>query len=63
MQDPQQRKNFWIGNGLLAAALLTLVFLGQLYEALGAMAMVLWMGLAGVGMYFVMKDKGSGHPD
>ena len=63
MRDPKQRKNFWLGNGLLAAALLTLIFLGQLYEALGAAAMVLWMALAGAGMFFVMKDKGPGTND
>jgi hypothetical protein len=63
MRDPKQRKNFWLGNGLLAAALLTLIFLGQLYETLGAAAMVLWMALAGAGMYFVMKDKGPGTND
>lgn len=66
MQDPRkQRLNFWLGNGLLAAALLTLFFLGPLSEALGIGAMVLWMALAGVGMYFIMQDKGprSDQPD
>jgi hypothetical protein len=65
MEDPKQRTNFWLGNGLLAAALLSLFFLGPLSELLGAGAMMIWMGLAGVGMYFIMKDKGpqSGGPD
>lgn len=58
MEDPKQRAHFWIGNGLLAAALLTLFFLGPLSELLGFGAMVIWMALAGVGMYFIMKDKG-----
>lgn len=60
IKDPKQRKNFWIGNGLLAAALLCLSFIGPLSELMGAGAMALWMALAGAGMYFVMKDKGPG---
>ncbi|MFA5080954.1 MAG: hypothetical protein WC474_00240 [Hydrogenophilaceae bacterium] len=59
MQDPtKQRTHFWIGNGMLAAALATLFFLDPLSELLGIGAMVLWMALAGVGMYFIMLDKG-----
>lgn len=58
MQDTQHGPKFWIGNALLALALVALLFLGTLWEHLGVGAMVLWMGLAGVGMYFVMADKG-----
>lgn len=58
MRDPKQRIQFWLGNGLLGAALLTLFFLGPLSELLGMGAMLLWMALAGAGMYFVMQDKG-----
>jgi hypothetical protein len=53
--------SFWIGNGLLGLSLVLLIFLGSLWELLGVGAMVLWMILAGVGMYFVMKDKGPGN--
>lgn len=60
MQEPHHGPRFWIGNGLLAAALLALFFLGTLWEHLGVGAMLLWMGLAGLGMYFVMTDKGAG---
>jgi hypothetical protein len=65
MQDDKHGPNFWLGNGLLALALVTMFFLGALWEALGVWAMGLWMGLAGAGMYFVMKDKGpsSNMPD
>lgn len=58
MQDPKQRKNFWIGNSLLGVALFSLFFMGPLSEIMGMWAMILWMALAGVGMYFVMQDKG-----
>lgn len=60
MRDPKQRTQFWIGNGLLAVSLLSLFFMGPLSELLGAWAMGVWMGLAGIGMYFVMQDKGPG---
>ncbi|NTV95333.1 MAG: hypothetical protein HGA75_07930 [Thiobacillus sp.] len=59
MQDPKkQRTHFWIGNGLLALSLASLFFMDPLSKALGIGAMVLWMSLAGVGMYFIMLDKG-----
>jgi hypothetical protein len=59
MQDPKkQRTQFWLGNGMLALSLACLFFMAPLSEALGVGAMVLWMGLAGAGMYFIMQDKG-----
>lgn len=65
MNDPQHTPNFWIGNALLGLSLVMLIFLGSLWEALGVWAMVLWMALAGIGMYLVTKDKGpsSNMPD
>jgi hypothetical protein len=59
MQE-KHRRDFWIGNVLLGVSLIMLIFLGALWEALGVWAMMLWMVLAGVGMYFVTKDKGPG---
>lgn len=55
MSNPQQKPAFWIGNGLLALALAILFFLGPLSEMLGAWTLILWMGLAGVGMYLITK--------
>ncbi|MDP2832008.1 MAG: hypothetical protein Q8Q28_01670 [Pseudomonadota bacterium] len=65
MNDPQHTSSFWLGNALLGVSLLMLIFLGSLWESLGVWTMVLWMGLAGTGMYLVMKDKGpsSNMPD
>jgi len=65
VNDPQHTTSFWLGNALLGVSLLMLIFLGGLWEALGAWTMALWMGLAGAGMYLVMKDKGpsSNMPD
>lgn len=48
--------NFWIGNGLLALAFLILVFMETLSAMLGLGAVVLWMAVAAIGMYFVMKS-------
>lgn len=54
-------RNFWLGNGILAVAMLTLLFMEPLSNALGIWAVVLWMVLAAVGMALVMSDK-SGDP-
>ncbi|MCU0841387.1 MAG: hypothetical protein MUC79_06670 [Thiobacillaceae bacterium] len=59
MQDGGHGSRFWIGNALLALALVMLFFLGALWAHLGVWAMGLWMALAGAGMYFLMTDKGA----
>lgn len=61
MNTGKRSRNFWIGNGILAVAMLTLLFMGPLSEAMGIWAAVLWMALAAVGMTLVMSDK-SGEP-
>jgi hypothetical protein len=48
----------WLGNALLGLSLVLLIFLGSLWEIMGSLAMVLWMILAGVGMYLVTRDQG-----
>jgi hypothetical protein len=65
VNDPHNPATFWLGNALLGLSLVMLIFLGNLWEAFGVWAMVLWMGLAGTGMYLVTKDKGpsSNMPD
>jgi hypothetical protein len=54
-------RNFWIGNGILALAMLMLFFMGPLSDRLGIWAAVLWMVLAAVGMALVMSDN-TGEP-
>lgn len=61
LKTGKRSHNFWIGNGVLAVAMLTLFFMGPLSDALGIWAAVLWMVLAAVGMALVMSDK-SGEP-
>ena len=60
MNSNPHTSSFWLGNALLALALVMLIFLGSLWEALGIWTMVFWMILAGAGMYFVTRDKGPG---
>jgi hypothetical protein len=58
MNNSPPRPKFLIGNLLLALALGMLFFMGSLSERLGIWAVVLWMILAGVGIYFIMAEKG-----
>lgn len=57
MHDSQRSFNFWLGNGILAFAMLLLLFMGSLWSAMGLWAMGLWVGVVAVGVYILMKDK------
>lgn len=58
MDNPKHGPRFWIGNALMAVALVMMFYLGALWQYLGMWAMGLWMVVAGAGMYFLMQDKG-----
>ncbi len=58
----KHKRNFWIGNGVLAIALLMMFFMGPLSDALGIWAVVLWMVLAALGMGLIMSDKSDEPP-
>lgn len=58
MNDSKQSTNFWLGNAILAVALVVVLFMGRLWELMGRGAMVLWVALIVVGVYLLMKDKG-----
>ena len=62
MNTGKRSRNFWIGNTVLALAMLLLLFMGPLSDALGIWAAVLWMVLAAVGMMLVMSDKSDEPP-
>lgn len=62
MNTGKHKRNFWIGNAVLALAMLMLLFMGPLSDALGIWAAVLWMVLAAVGMMLVMSDKSDEPP-
>ncbi|HQT31190.1 MAG TPA: hypothetical protein PLE48_11870 [Thiobacillus sp.] len=55
------KRNFWLGNAVLTVAMLMLIFMGRLSDALGIWAAVLWMVLAALGVGLLMSDK-SGEP-
>lgn len=50
---------FWLGNAILAVALVVLLGLGPLWELMGVWAMVLWIALAAAGVILVMSDRQS----
>ena len=63
MKTGKHSRNFWLGNGILAVAMLTLLFMGPLSDALGIWAAVLWMVLAAGGIALVMSDKSDEPPE
>jgi Na+/melibiose symporter-like transporter len=62
LNSGQRSRNFWVGNAVLALAMLMLFFMGPLSDALGIWAAVLWMAVAAVGASLVMSDKTSEPP-
>jgi len=58
MNEPEFTKNFWLGNGILAVAMVVLLFMGRLWAIMGVSAIVLWTALVIAGVYLLMKDKG-----
>jgi hypothetical protein len=62
LNSGQRSRNFWVGNAVLALAMLMLFFMGPLSDALGIWAAVLWMAVAAAGMSLVMSDKTSEPP-
>ncbi|MDO9636000.1 MAG: hypothetical protein Q7I95_03480 [Thiobacillus sp.] len=63
MNHGKHSRNFWIGNGVLALAMLMMFFMGPLSDALGIWAAVLWMVLAAVGVALLMSDKSGDPPE
>ncbi|MDO9467004.1 MAG: hypothetical protein Q7J36_06865 [Thiobacillus sp.] len=63
MNHSKHSRNFWIGNGVLAVAMLMMFFMGPLSDALGIWAAVLWMVLAAVGVALLMSDKSGDPPE
>jgi len=57
MNDSEPSTKFWLGNGILAVALLMLLFMEYVWSVLGSATMVVWILLVGVGIYFLMSNK------
>jgi hypothetical protein len=62
LNSGKRNRRFWFGNAVLALAMLMLLFMGPLSNALGIWAAVLWMVLAAVGMTLLMSDKSDEPP-
>lgn len=58
MNDPESnnRASFIGGNALLALGAVMILWMGPLWEWLGAGALLLWMAVAVSGVYLLMKD-------
>ena len=63
MNEPTPGPRFWLGNAVLAVALLLLLFMGKLWAIMGAGAMVLWGVLVAIGVTLLLQDKGSQPPN
>ena len=57
MNNDEMTPRFWLGNGILAVALILLLFMGKLWEVMGVGAMVLWTAMVIAGVYLLMTDK------
>jgi len=57
MKESPKQNRFWAGNAVLVLALLVLLVMDRLWEAVGMWAMVLWVTLVGLGVYLVMSDR------
>ena len=57
MPENSPNYHFLLGNLILGAALVLLLYMGQAWEILGPAAMILWIALVGVGAHLLMKDQ------
>ncbi len=57
MSDEQFSSTFWLGNAILGVAMVFLLFFGSAWESLGVTAMVVWVGMVGLGVYLIMQKK------
>ncbi len=58
MDNDKPSLNFWLGNAILAVALVLVLFMGSAWEMLGKGAIVIWSLLVVAGVYLLMKDQG-----
>ncbi len=56
--ETQSKIFFWLGVCFLIASVLVLVFQRELGEILGVWFMGVWLGLGGIGVYFIGKGRG-----
>lgn len=59
MEEPRHGRNFWLGNAILAVALLMVLFIGTLWELFGVFAMMLWAVVVAIGVILITRDEGN----
>jgi len=57
MNDSDKKIKFWLGNAVLAVAMVMLLFMGRLWEILGNSAMALWIAVVAIGAWLLLSDK------
>ncbi len=57
MNDSEKSVKFWLGNAILAVAMVMLLFMGRLWEILGSGAMGLWIAVVAAGAWLLLSDK------
>ncbi|PKM46686.1 MAG: hypothetical protein CVV05_03145 [Gammaproteobacteria bacterium HGW-Gammaproteobacteria-1] len=58
MNEKEFGPGFWLGNGILALAMIMLLFMGSMWETFGVLAMVLWAAVVGLGVYLILQGQG-----
>ena len=53
----QPSGTFWLGNAILAVAMILLLFMGNAWESMGVGAMVVWIGMVVLGVYLIMQKN------
>jgi membrane protein implicated in regulation of membrane protease activity len=61
-QDDGPQIYFILGNVILAAAAVMLFFFGPLWEQFGLAALLFWMVLAALGVYFITRSRDPSPP-
>lgn len=61
-QDDGPRTYFILGNVILALAAVMLLFFGTLWEQFGIWALLLWMVMAVLGVYFISRSSDPSQP-
>ncbi|MFO8152271.1 hypothetical protein [Thioalkalivibrio sp.] len=56
-QDDGPRTSFILGNVILGAAAVMLLFFGPLWERFGIWALLFWMVMAALGVYFISRSS------
>ena len=56
-QDDGPRTSFILGNVILGAAAVMLLFFAPLWERFGIWALLFWMVMAALGVYFISRSS------